>query len=275
MWIRILFILVIIIYVALFQTHERQSDKIDPYLSMALPPSVQVVILGYLKELGAEMLFIKTAAFWGRNDLPKNHEEYADSLVQNFHVMTDIYPEFIDPYYFCESSLSYINADAASSANEILLKGVQSYPENIFFPFFRAFNYFYYMDQPKEAAVIFSDLAIRPDAPSWFGHLAGILSARGGDLYGGLMTLRAMSSAEEDDAVKERYQNDIKVFETAIRVHEAIEAFFIQNGRYPQKLSDLIPKFLTELPDFEDGFSLKWEAPDLRLLRPLKPSELN
>ena len=272
---RILLILLMITYGALFQTHERQSDKIGPHLSMALPSPVQEVVLGYLTELGSEMLFIKTAAFWGRNDLPKNHEEYAESLAQNFHVMTDIYPEFIDPYYFCESSLSYVNADSAASANEILLKGVQSYPENMIFPFFRAFNYFYYMDQPKKAAVIFSDLASRSDAPAWFGHLAGILSARGGDLYGGLMTLRVMLSTEEDEAMMERYQDDIKVFETAIKVYEATEDFFVKNGHYPQKLIDLIPQFLIQLPDFDDGFLLKWEPPDLRLLRPLKSSELN
>ena len=274
MLVRILLILLMIVYGILFQTHERQSSKIGPHLSMALPSPVQEVILGYLKELGAEMLFIKTAAFWGRNDLPKNHEEYAESLAQNFHVMTDIYPEFIDPYYLCESSLSYINYDSASSANEILLKGVNSHPDNMILPFFRGFNYFYYMDQPKEAAAVFSDLASRPDAPSWFGHLAGILSARGGDLYGGLMTLKAMLSTEEDEAMKGRYQRSIMNFENAIRVHEATEKFFVKNGRYPQQLNNLIPQFLVKIPNFDDGFSLKWESPILRLIRPLKASEL-
>lgn len=272
---RLLLILMIVTYGMLFQSHEEQSNKIEPHLSQALPAPVQEVILGYLKEFGAEMLFIKTAAFWGRNDLPENHEEYVDSLAQNFHVMTDIYPEFIDPYYLTESSLSYINYTSASNANDILSKGVSSHPDNIIFPFFRAFNYFYYMDQPKAAAAIFSDLATRPDAPAWFGHLAGILSARGGDLYGGLMTLKAMLSTEEDEAMKERYQHDIVIFENAIRVHEATQAFFLKNGHYPLNLNDLVPQFLSQLPNFDDGYSLKWDSPDLRLIRPLKKSELN
>lgn len=274
MLVRILLIFIFMIYGVLFQTHEQQSSKILPQLSPALPAPIQEIVLGYLKEVGAEMLFIKTAVFLGRNDLPKDHEEYSTNLAQNFQVMTDIYPEFIDPYYLSESSLSYINFASASSTNRILLKGVQSYPENMIFPFFRGFNFYYYMDQSKEAAAIFSDLASRPDAPSWFGHLAGILSARGGDLYGGLMTLKAMLSTEEDEAMKERYRHDIVTFENAIRVHEATEAFFVKHGQYPQKLDQLVPQFLTQIPFFGGGFSLEWVPPNLRLLRPLKKSEL-
>lgn len=275
MFARTLLLLVFIAYGLLFQIHEQQLSKVQSQLSPALPAPIQEIVLGYLKEVGAEMLFIKTAAFWGRNDLPKKHEEYAANLAQNFQVMTDIYPEFIDPYYLCQSSLSYINYDSASSTNEILLKGVQSNPEDMILPFFRGFNFYYYMDQPKEAAAIFFDLASRPDAPTWFGHLAGVLSARGGDLYGGLMTLKAMLSTEEDEQMKERYQRSIMNFESAIKVHEATEKFFTKNGHYPQLLNNLIPEFLVKMPLFDDGFSLKWESSNLRLLRPLKASELN
>ena len=275
MFARFFLLSIFVLYCFLFQIHDRQLAETTPSLSLALPSPVQEVFLGYLKELGSEMLFIKVAVFLGRNDLPKNKEDYAAVLTQNFHVMTDIYPEFIDPYYLCESSLPFINRKSAIDANEILLKGTRTHPDDIIIPFFRGFNYFYYLNQPKKAAAIFSDLAGRPGAPNWFGHLAGILSARGGDLYGGLLTLKAMLATEKDENIRDRYRRHIKVFEEAIKVYEALEAFKVKEKHYPEELEQLVPEYLSAVPVFDGEFSISWDPPNFRLLRPLTIGELS
>jgi hypothetical protein len=89
------------------------------------------------------------------------------------------------------------------------------------------------------------------------------------------MTLKAMLATEEDTSLRERYQRSIGVFENAIRVHEAVEAFFTKNGKYPVVLEELTPQFIEQLPELEDGFTLSWEAPNLRLLRPMKKEKKN
>jgi len=269
---RFLLIVLIFCYVVIFQIHDERAGMKPPQISPALPASVQKVVLGYLSEIGSEFLFVKTAVFLGNTDIG-SPEKYVDNLAQNFDVMTDLYPQFIDPYYFSESSLAYVGPEYAARANEILLKGVNAYPANMVLLFFRGFNYFYYMDKPKRAAEIFTELGKRPDAPSWLGHLAGVLAARGGDLYGGLMTLRAMLSTEKDELMQERYRRDIVVFENAIKVYEAVEAYKSKFAKYPEMLQDLVPDFLEKLPTFEDGYSLRWDSPTLRLIRPIKKGE--
>ncbi len=273
MFAKTLLILAVFVYVVLFSVQENNIGQKEPNISIALPAPMQQVALGYLKEFGAELLFIKASVFWGRLDLPEEPEVYASDLAQNFEVMTDLYPEFVDPYYLSQSSLAYIDYVSAERTNKILLKGMEAYPENFVFPYFRGFNLYYYMNHFVEAAEVFKELAARTEAPSWFGHLAGVLSARGGDLYGGLMTLQAMLATESEEVMRLRYQQDIKAFESAIAVYEAVDSFYATRGGYPERLAEIVPDFLPELPSFENGFSIQWDSPNVRLVRPLKKSD--
>ncbi len=53
---RVLLIIVLFVYVGLFQAHEQQSNRMQPHISMALPAPIQKIVLGYLKEVGEEIV---------------------------------------------------------------------------------------------------------------------------------------------------------------------------------------------------------------------------
>jgi hypothetical protein len=193
---------------------------------------------------------------------------YADTLAQNFDVMTELYPEFSDAYHYCQSFLAPISPEYARRTNSIHDRAVAAHPDVIFFPFYQAFNYFYYLQQPIRAAEKFYALSGMPNAPPWFGHLAGTLMGRGGNLRAGLTMLQAMFAIEQNEVMQERYRRSIWNFNEALKVQEALDRYRDEYGQDIDNLSDLVPRYLPALPQLDEGFMMVWEPPLLRLDRP-------
>jgi hypothetical protein len=258
----------VLIYGALFMHHEHIKQQVEPQLTLPLPASALKTVLGYLSQLGSEMHFIKTGVFLGALDPNKPMDKYADSLVSNFEVMAELHPYFRDTYFFAESTLAHIGPEQARAANAILTTGMTVYPDDWFLPFFKGFNHFYYLKENRKAAEDLLKASQLPDGPTWLAHLASMLAAEGGDIYGGLAWLNMMLKAEEDPAMQERYRRDIGAFEKALIVQEAVFAYRRKYNQLPSELNDLIPEFIQALPEFDGDFYLEWEPPELKLKRP-------
>ena len=264
-----LLIIMLLIYAASFVQQERLFKETVHELSFPLPARVQKVALGFLRQLGAEMLYVKAAVFLGgREEGGGDPMSYAPSLSQHFSVISRLHPEFLAPYYLCESSLSSISPEYTGKANKVLELGVAALPDNWVLPFFLGFNHFYYLDQPKKAATIMERVSRMPSAPSWLGHLASVLAAEGGDIIAGLMWLNAMMNTEEDEMLRERYRKDIALFEKALTVLKATIEYRKQYKLPPSALDALVPEFLPHIPSLDGKYILSWTPPTLRLLRP-------
>lgn len=266
-------ILVLLCYLLLFTLAEKHFMTARLSFSAPLPAPVQRVALGFLRHVGAEMLFVKAAVFLGAPPamLPKE-QEYAEDLAVNFDVMTELYPEFKDAYYLAQSSLAHISPEYAGRVIVLLDRGIAAYPNDLIFPFFKGFDHYYYRDEAAHAAEIYAELGSRPGAPTWLGHLAAVLSARDGALQAGLLSLQVMHATEEDEKDKARYARDIEIFKRAISIQEAAASFEQKYGRAPQRLEELVPEYFVRLPDVGPEFELLWITPRLRLIRPLKPT---
>ncbi len=259
--------LLVVGYLAVFTIQEQQALQRQATITPPLPAIIQQSTLGFFKELMAEMLFVKCAVFNGGHVSSMEMANNADALSLNLDVATDIYPHFIDPYYLAQSTLPHISPKYAAITNTILDRSGETDAQDIIIQFFQGFNFFYHMNQPQLAAEVFTELAKRDDAPAWFGHFAGILSARGGNLYAGLITLQSMLAVETDEQMKQRYRDDIEVFQQAIVVQKATQSYYTTKSSYPITLKDLVPEFITELPTFTT-FALQWDSPVLKLVRP-------
>jgi hypothetical protein len=264
---RIVFFIALTLYGGLFYMQQGLVREAAPSLSYALPAKIQQVALGYLKNIGAQTLFVRSAIFVGGLPPQAPPETYADALAQNYRVMTEMYPAFTDSYLHAQSFLPHLSRQSAVEAIQILKRGMAAHPENIFFPFFAGFNYYYHLDENGKAAEIFLELAQKPGAPAWLGHFAAVLSGSGGDLHGGLHALQVMLSIESDEEAKIRYENGIRAFEAALAVRDAIHAFEQRHGSVPSELEELIPDFLLSIPVPDSGFVLSWDPPDLKVLR--------
>lgn len=248
---------------------QEQFTQITPIkLSHPLPTKVQKVALGYLKQLRAEIGFIKTNIFLGGTEPGRDPLTYATSLAHNFFTITELHPLFLDTYFLCQSSLPYINDENAQKANKIHEKGIKALPENWVLPFFVGFNHFYYLNNPQKASEILYHASYLPEAPQKpLQSLASILAAEGGNIYGGLLWLKGMLATEKDETMRERYKKRITIFEQAVVVQKAIERYKKQYNHYPLSLDALTPEILKSLPELSPPFSLSWTPPILQLVR--------
>jgi hypothetical protein len=262
-----LFLAFLSLYGFSFSLQEKSLSGGLLQLSHPLPPALQKIALGYLKQLGGEVQFIKASVFNGGLEAGRNPLEYAGPLASHVSAAVQLHPHFIDTYFLSQATLPFINADYARQANTILARGAAALPDNFVLPFFMGFNYFYHLKEPGQAAIFLREASQLPSAPTFLGHLASTLAAEGGDIYGGLIWLRTMLAAEDDEPMRQRYQHSITQFERAVLVQQAILVYKQREGRYPEELQTLVPAILPALPELEPPFILSWNPPTLRLLR--------
>ncbi len=222
---------------------------------------------GYLRQLAAELLYIKTVVFIGGREPGTDPESYAEQLANNFYIMANLHSKLQDIYYVCESTLSWINTGSARHANEVLDMGIQSLPDQWFIPFFAGFNHFRYLNEPTEASAYLRNASLINGAPIWIGHLSAMLAAQGGNIRTGLLWLKAMLATEEDETAKLRYMAAIADFEKATLVLQAIASYEKQHGAPPSSLQELVPEQFDHLPVVRDMFILDYVPPHLYLRR--------
>lgn len=256
------------LYIITFIIQERAFEKIFKPLHPVPPASFLQITSSYGRQLMAEVLFVQSAVFLGGVPPGTDPNSYGETLAHNFLQISTLYPEFSDPYYFAQSYLAYISPDLARKVNTILANGRQAKPNNLIYPFFQAFNYFDYLSEPLEAAKIFREASLLPDAPPMFNHLAVILEAEGGEIQASLLSLQALINSTNDKSVRERYEEEKIMLQQALAVQNALSAFASQRLRYPETLEELVPEYIAELPDFGTAFELSYNPPRISLIRP-------
>lgn len=258
----------IFLYGVIFCAQDQRNQERNVTLNLALPVNFYQIAAGYGKQLAAEMLFIRSSVFLGGVRPGTPPTSYEEALANNFEVMTRLYPRFLDPYYFTQSFLPSISKESAARAAGIFETGIAAYPEDLILRFFHGTNFFLAMNEPLKGAKAFTEAAKLPKAPPMFGHLAALLSAQGGDIAAGLISLQIMLAAEKDEVVRTRYQEEIVIFKQAMGVNEAIKAYINKYGTTPKSLEQLVPEFLQGIPEIKDSFILVYDPPNLHLQRP-------
>ena len=258
----------IVLYGFIFTYQEQKAQSRNISLEYSLPVGFHTIAAGYVKQLAAEILFIRTIVFIGglKTDTPST--KYENALANNLKVMTSLYPRFIDPYFACEAFLPSISPEQAKNANSILETGINAYPDNFIFRFFYGTNFFLWMNEPLKSAKAFEEASKIPNAPLIFEHLAAVLSAQGGQITAGLITLKTMLASEMDEGIRSRYQKEIAIFEQAVQVNDALFAYQKKYNAPPDDLNQLVPEFIPAIPEIKDTFILVYNKPLLRLVRP-------
>lgn len=258
----------LLFYGFVFIAQDRIALNKENSLPFPMPAKVYEIAGGYFKQVISELLFIRSAVFLGGLAPGASPLNYRGALESNFRTMSSLYPQFVDPYYYCQSYLATISPEDAAKANSILEVGMKALPNDQILRFFAGYNYFMMLEEPLKGAEVFQEAAKIPGASSAFGRLAALMSARGGQFQAGVLMLRGMLEVEENEGLRIRYQNEIAAFEKAMAVEAALTAFQNAHARFPQNLKELLPHFLENLPDFGDAFQLVYDPPHLSLRRP-------
>jgi len=259
---------IVVVYGWFFALQEQRGEKRNVSLDIALPANSYTIVGGYMKQLAAEVLFIKTSVFLGSVSPDTPPTTYAETIGNNFDVITKTYPRFIDPYYYVQAFLPHISHESAAKAAAIFETGITAMPQELVLRFFYGTNFFLAMNEPLKGAKAFADATKLPKAPPLFGHLAALLAAQGGDLTAGLISLKTMLSVEKDEDVRTRYEEEIGIFEQALKLQKAINAYTHKHGNAPATLEQLIPDFIVSIPDIKEFFVFEYTPPNLHLRRP-------
>ena len=257
-----------LLYAGAFAVQEKQQALQDVRLELARPVPYYRVIAGYLSNLAAEMIFVRSNVFLGRaimrgdSLLPDG-----EALAYNFQVSTSLYPHFLATYYSAQAFLPDLSPEYAQKTNNILENGIRAYPDNFSLRFSYAANYFLWMSDTEKAKQAFSDSAKLPGAPPLFEALAKMFATPAGSLQAALMSLTVLKGTETDPKVQEKYSLQITNYTRAIEVQRAVESYTQKTGKAPQSLSDLLPLYLPVLPVFELGYELVYEPPYVYLRR--------
>lgn len=265
---HLLILPVCIVYALVFLLQERLFQ--GTVVQLAPVPTAQFLraTTGYLKQLVAVTLFVQSGVFLGGVPAGTDPKSYAPVLAHNYRQITQLYPEFQDPYYYAQSYLADVGPEFARAANDILATGRSADPDNLIYPFFQGTNHFRHLDEPLQAAGVFRDASLLPEAPPMFAHLAVILSAEGGMLEASIFSLMALINSTDDKVVKQRYQEEMEMFKAALSVQKATNAFQVERLRSPTSLDELVPDYLPALPNFGQAFELTWNPPVVGLRRP-------
>ena len=87
-------------------------------------------------------------------------------------------------------------------------------------------------------------------------------------LEASILSLMALTKSTEDEAIRQRYREEMEMFKSALAVQKAVNAFQIARMRTPATLDELVPEFLPALPTFGQAFELTWNPPVVGLKRP-------
>jgi hypothetical protein len=265
---RTAFFLLLALYLFVWNAQGAKTEWADYYLTPPMPAPLLRIATGYASHMASFGLFVKVSIFSGTSRGQQDKIRIAESLAQNFEVMTELYPDFGDAYIYCQSFLAPLSPEYALRTNNILDRAVDNLPDRLYFPFFQGFNYYFYADRPRKAAEVFFELAKRPGAPTWYGRLAGKLMAQEGNLQVGRNMILGMLNVEQDKRMRELYRSSLRDFDKALEIQSLLAKFRSETGREAKSLNELIPTYLRVLPTFENDFYLKWEPPVLSLKRP-------
>lgn len=258
----------LVIYIYIFQLQDGMYKKMH-YPIHPLPDHIVLkAVAGYMRHLFAEIAFVNSAIFLGSIDYTNINDNQIAILGNNYNQINQLYPEFVDPYYFSQAYLAGRDPVSTKIANNILARGRVAYPENLIFPFYQGVNSFRFLDNPLEAAKIFKEGSEIPNAPPIFAHMAAILSAEGGELEASIISLETILTVEKNEVFRERYSQELVMMRKALEVQRATIKYYEEVGKYPENLNDLVPVYLQELPIYGTAFEMEWKPPIIIMRRP-------
>jgi len=198
----------------------------------------------------ADFLWIRAVHYFGSHHDVTEGDQWYVWLYYMIDLVTDLDPEFVAPYKYGGLML-HVDPDWVGAHNLLMAKGMQSNPEQWYFPFSLAMNYFFEDDLQRAAdyAQIASKL---PGAPFYLPNLAASLL---NDSEREEVALQFLIE-RYNDTVDDQTKNSIYVkiqeteFEIAKRDFDAArERFRIEQGREAEDLRELVPNYIAEVPD--------------------------
>ncbi len=227
------------------QPHHELADRV-----VYLPSGENLgpACLGYESAV-ADVLWIRAILYFGGGHGTQLDDDWYVWLYYMLDLVTDLNPHFEAPYKFGGVMLR-ISPEWVDASNLIMAKGMAHNPDEWYFPFSIAMNYYLREDMQRSAEFL-TVAASKPDAPFYLPNLAASLLNQTQQEEVALHFLMQEYETAPDESRRNAIY--VKIHETrfmiARRDLDAARARYTErNGRPPSDLQDLVPADIAELP---------------------------
>jgi tetratricopeptide (TPR) repeat protein len=186
----------------------------------------------------ANAYWLATVQYIGDQHLGRGRFEKLYPLVD---LVTDLDP--LHGYAFQTGGILLSTTGRLDESDRILKKGMEQGPNWWTYPFYLAFNDYYYRGDYASAARWAAIAARTPGASPNISHLALSLEVKGGDPESGLALVRELLRTTEDDQVRERLEEQEKLAQLQVhfaRLDAALASFVARHGSPPARLEMLV-----------------------------------
>lgn len=216
-----------------------------------------VVSLGYRQVL-ADLLWMRCTILFGEKFGETGDDGWYVWLYHMMDLATDLDPQYRAAYKY-GGILLRVNGEFVDQSSMMFAKGMHALPDEWYFPFGIAMNYFMYKDDPKMAAPYMRRAAETDGGPFYLANLAASLL----DSSHGLETSLAFLQEELGNVPEgaSRRAIEVKIFEVRYLIGKrdaeaVVGAFRSRTGNLPPTPSVVEQAGLTLPPDPLGG---EWE----------------
>jgi tetratricopeptide (TPR) repeat protein len=226
----------------------REAGADRPYEIRYLPqgPALRLLPQG-LKLSLADAYWLATVQYIGGQHL-------AGGTYQQLYPLVDLVTD-LDPrhgYAFQTAGIVLSSAGRLEESDAILKKGIERGPNWWSYPFYLAFNDYFFRGDYHSAARWAAQAARTPGASPNISQLALSLEVKGGDPEAGLTLLRELLQAATNEDVKARLEEQYQLARLQVdfaRLDAAVLAFKAGRGRPPARLEELVEAgLITAIP---------------------------
>ncbi|MFH0926500.1 MAG: hypothetical protein V1872_12880 [bacterium] len=182
-----------------------EKKTVEEILYVPTGKFLKILVLGY-NHLAADALWLKAIGYFGTHSISDHIYTW---LYHILDIITTLDPEFTHPYTFGGIILP-LEGDDVENGNKLLLKGMKNHPDSWKFPYYLAFNYWYYLDNPKIATDYMARAVRCPRHPPHLERLLAILYNKSGEKETALSLLRHFYNSTDDPELKRIIEERMK-----------------------------------------------------------------
>ena len=224
----------------------------------------------------ADVLWIRSMQIFAEEIGPED----SNFLCRIISSIVDLDPRFYIAYIYGGLNLS-VFARAPEHSNEILMKGLDQFPDDWQIPFFIGYNYFYELKDFGRAAQYMEIASQRPEHPFWLPAFSARLYAQAGDPQLAVELLYRLVQGTGDELLSERWKYELKtaiVKRDTSQLDRLVEEFSRRKGRIPGTLEELVAVGITQkLPEepFGGYYYIEQETGRVKSSSPVKEYEVH
>ncbi len=249
------------------------AQKVEELRFIPSGQSLRIASLGY-KEFAADLLWLKVIQFVGGKD--QTGKGY-DWLYHVLDVVTDLDPKFFEAYQFGTMALSILG-DNADQSVLLLQKGVTHISDRWELYFYLGFNYYYFLEDFKNAAAYMQRASEFPGHPEYVVGLTARLYAESQSPATGLAFMEKVYQSTDDPMIRERLKKMMDALEVKATLKELDAAAAKFRVRHPSEtptVDRLVALgFLPAWPTEPYGGTYYWDSSRRSFATTSRPEDL-